>query len=157
MAVLALCLSILALAGSVVALRRSARRHVAGAHGPGRGVSAAGSASPPAPAELRAGLATALRHVSVVRYDAYADVTGRQSFTAAILDDNGDGIVITSLHSRTESRTFLKGVEAGRGDGLSPEEEQSVAYASGRRLHGDQRQPEQHRTQQEQAPKEKPQ
>jgi hypothetical protein len=120
-------------------------------------VLAAGTApASPVPAELRAGLATALRHVSVVRYDAFADVTGRQSFTAAILDDNGDGIVITSLHSRTESRTFLKGVQVGRGDGLSPEEEQAVAYASGRRLHGDQRQPEQHRTKQEQAPKEKP-
>lgn len=83
------------------------------------------------PLELRSGLATALRHVSVVRYDAFSDVTGRQSFTAAILDDNGDGIVITSLHSRTESRTLLKGITGARGDGLSPEEQQAVAYASG--------------------------
>lgn len=110
---------------------------------------------PPAPAQLRAGLATALRHVAVVRYDAFADVTGRQSFTAAILDDNGDGIVITSLHSRTESRTLLKGIESGVGDGLSPEEEQAVAYASGRRDHGDQKRAAKHP--QEQTPKEKPQ
>ncbi len=109
-----------------------------------------------APAELRAGLATALRHVSVVRYDAFADVSGRQSFTAAILDDNGDGIVITSLHSRTESRTLMKGVEAGYGEGLSPEEKQAVAYASGRQQY-EKRQPTEHDLpQQDPATKEKP-
>jgi hypothetical protein len=83
------------------------------------------------PRALRDGLATALRHVSVVRYDAFGDVSGRQSFTAAILDDNGDGLVITSLHARTESRTYLKGVRAGSGPDLSPEEREAVAHAAG--------------------------
>ncbi len=87
--------------------------------------------APELPTQLREGLATALRHVSVVRYDAFSDVSGRQSFTAAILDDNGDGIVITSLHSRAEARTMLKGVEAGRGVDLSPEEQQAVDHARG--------------------------
>ena len=71
----------------------------------------------------------ALRHVSVVRYDAFEDVAGRQSFTAAILDDRGEGLVITALHARTESRTFLKGVGGSASDRLSPEEERAVAYA----------------------------
>lgn len=71
----------------------------------------------------------ALRHVSVVRYDAFDDVAGRQSFTAAILDDRGEGLVITALHARTESRTFLKGVGGSANDRLSPEEERAVAYA----------------------------
>ena len=66
-------------------------------------------------------------------YDAFDDVKGRQSFTAAILDDNGDGIVITSLHSRSEARTLLKGVTDGAGDGLSPEEQQAVDAANGKR------------------------
>lgn len=83
------------------------------------------------PQAIREGLATALRHVSVVRYDAFGDVSGRQSFTAAILDDHGDGLVITSLHARTESRTYLKGVNAGAGSDLSPEEREAVAHAAG--------------------------
>lgn len=98
----------------------------AGGSGRGEGVSAAAL-----PGDLRAGLGTALRHVSVVRYDAFGDVSGRQSFSAAILDDSGDGLVITSLHSRTESRTLLKGITAGAGEGLSPEEQEAVDYASG--------------------------
>lgn len=83
------------------------------------------------PRALREGLATALRHVSVVRYDAFDDIGGKQSFTAAILDDHGDGIVITSLHARTESRTLLKGITAGIGIDLSPEEQQAVDHATG--------------------------
>lgn len=78
---------------------------------------------------MQAGLATALRHVAVVRYDAFGDVSGRQSFSAALLDDHGDGIVITSLHARTQSRTLLKGISGGQADGLSPEERQVVDYA----------------------------
>ncbi len=124
-----LVVSLLALLGAVVALRRSARPAPRGAQSSAS--DGGSSTSPETPAQLRAGLGTALRHVSVVRYDAFADVTGRQSFTAAILDDNGDGIVITSLHSRTESRTLLKGVQGGVAEGLSPEEELAVAYASG--------------------------
>ena len=81
--------------------------------------------------ELALALSTSLRHFSVVRYDAFDDVTGRLSFTAAILDDNGDGIVITSLHSRAESRTFLTGITAGAAEGLSPEEQEAVDHAMG--------------------------
>lgn len=133
---LALVISVVALAAAILALRRSARQRRPVIPGAATPPGSAAPALPPAdqaplPPELSAGLTTALRHVSVVRYDAFSDVTGRQSFTAAILDDNGDGIVITSLHSRTESRTLLKGVSAARGDGLSPEEQQAVDYASG--------------------------
>ena len=46
----------------------------------------------------------ALRHVSVVRYDAFGDMGGRLSFSATLLDDNGDGILLTSNHGHTESR-----------------------------------------------------
>lgn len=133
----ALVVSAVALVLSFVALRRTR---------PG----SRGSVSPPpAPGPLSQGrhqtagpsdpnsvLATALRHVSVVRYDAFDDVTGRLSFTAALLDDRGDGLVITSLHARSESRTYLKGVVDGSptGDGpdaFSPEEQRAVSYAQG--------------------------
>ncbi len=132
-ALAALIVAVLAFVRSGTALRRRG----SGSASPGA-VAAVGEQqpAPPLPAELRAGLGTALRHVSVVRYDAFDDVKGRQSFTAAILDDNGDGIVITSLHSRAEARTLLKGVAGGAGEGLSPEEQQAVDVANGKRGRG---------------------
>lgn len=83
-------------------------------------------------AATRRDLAMALRHVSVVRYDAFGDMGGRFSFSAALLDDAGDGLVITSIHARSETRTYLKGLQAGDSDiTLSPEEQQAVRLARG--------------------------
>jgi hypothetical protein len=80
----------------------------------------------------RADLADAIRHVSVVRYDAFADMGGRLSFSAALLDDAGDGLVLTSINGRTETRSYAKGVKAGASEHtLSPEEEQAIAFALG--------------------------
>jgi hypothetical protein len=82
----------------------------------------------------RSELADALRHVAVVRYDAFGDMGGRLSFTAALLDDAGDGLVITSINGRSESRAYAKGVKDGRSDqSLSPEETQAIALALGRK------------------------
>jgi hypothetical protein len=81
----------------------------------------------------KAQLADALRHVAVVRYDAFGDMGGRMSFTAALLDDSGDGLVITSINGRTESRCYAKGIKAGSGDAkLSPEETEAISRALGR-------------------------
>ena len=83
-------------------------------------------------AATRRDLSMALRHVSVVRYDAFGDMGGRFSFSAALLDDQGDGLVITSIHARSETRTYLKGLHAGTSDiVLSPEEDQAVRIARG--------------------------
>lgn len=83
-------------------------------------------------AATRRDLAMALRHVSVVRYDAFGDMGGRFSFSAALLDDAGDGLVITSIHARSETRTYLKGLSGGDSDiTLSPEELQAVRLARG--------------------------
>jgi hypothetical protein len=78
----------------------------------------------------RADLADAIRHVAVVRYDAFADMGGRLSFSAAMLDDAGDGLVLTSINGRTETRTYAKGVKSGTSEhSLSPEEEQAIGFA----------------------------
>jgi hypothetical protein len=83
----------------------------------------------------RSELADALRHVAVVRYDAFGDMGGRMSFTAALLDDSGDGLVITSINGRTEARAYAKGVKEGQSDqSLSPEETQAIALALGRKV-----------------------
>ena len=79
---------------------------------------------------LRLDVADAIRHVAVVRYDAFNDMGGRMSFSAAMLDDAGDGLVISSINGRTETRTYAKGVKDGVSDAvLSPEEEQVIGYA----------------------------
>jgi Protein of unknown function (DUF4446) len=71
-----------------------------------------------------------LRHVAVVRYDAFGDMGGRLSFSAAIVDDRGDGLVISSIHARGESRTYAKGIVEGHSEvTLSPEEQQALAAA----------------------------
>ena len=83
-------------------------------------------------ADVRTELARALRHVSVLRYDAYGDMAGRYSFSAAMLDDNGDGLIITSIHGRNDTRSYLKGIVRGAPDiPLSPEEEAAVTQAKG--------------------------
>jgi len=80
---------------------------------------------------VRTDVAASLRHVAVVRFDAFGDMGGRLSFSAAVLDDAGDGLVLTSIHGRGETRTYGKGLVAGGSEHtLSPEEEQAVAAAS---------------------------
>lgn len=79
---------------------------------------------------VRADLSDALRHVAVVRYDAFGDRGGLLSFSVALLDDAGDGLVLTSINGRSETRTYAKGVEGGSsGHPLSPEEQQAIARA----------------------------
>lgn len=81
-------------------------------------------------ARTRTELSDAIRHVSVVRYDAFGDMGGRLSFSAAMLDDGGDGLVLTSIHGRSETRSYIKGVKQGTSEAtLSPEEEQAVSFA----------------------------
>lgn len=84
----------------------------------------------------RSELSDALRHVAVVRYDAFGDMGGRLSFSAALLDDSGDGLVLTSINGRSETRSYAKGIKNGEsGHALSPEEEQALNYALGRQKH----------------------
>jgi hypothetical protein len=81
---------------------------------------------------LRSDLTAALRHVAVVRYDAFQDMGGRMSFSVALLDDAGDGLIVTSINGRTETRTYAKGITGGRSEAdLSPEEQQAVSFALG--------------------------
>lgn len=79
----------------------------------------------------RADLSDALRHVAVVRYDAFGDMGGRMSFSAALLDDAGDGLVLTSINGRSETRTYAKGISGGVSEhALSPEEEEAIDRAT---------------------------
>lgn len=72
----------------------------------------------------------AVRDVSIVRYDALKEMSGQLSFSLALLNSDGDGVVMTSINSRTETRTYAKIVQGGTGvQPLSPEEERAVRSA----------------------------
>jgi Protein of unknown function (DUF4446) len=78
----------------------------------------------------RAGVSDAVRNIALVRYDAFADISGRMSFSLALLDERGDGVTISAIAGRTDTRVYAKGVAAGKGQHeLSPEESQAVAAA----------------------------
>jgi hypothetical protein len=81
-------------------------------------------------AALRAESAGAIRHLGIVRYDAFSDVGGRLSWSVALLDDAGDGVVMTAIHGRSEARSYAKSISDWTCDQpLSPEEEQAVGSA----------------------------
>ena len=72
----------------------------------------------------------ALRDVSIVRYDALNEMSGQLSFSLALLNATGDGVVLSSINGRAETRTYAKPVVAGQGgQELSPEEAQAVHSA----------------------------
>jgi hypothetical protein len=71
-----------------------------------------------------------MRHVGVVRFDAFEDMGGRLSFSAAFLNGHGDGIVITSINGRQDTRCYAKQVRGGSSvHNLSDEEEQAIREA----------------------------
>lgn len=66
----------------------------------------------------------------LVRYDAYNEMSGRQSTSIALLDSSGSGIVISSIHHRDQARLYAKQVVDGRAElELSPEEEEAMRAA----------------------------
>lgn len=72
----------------------------------------------------------ALRDVAIVRYDALHEMSGQLSFSLALLNAVGDGVVLSSINGRAETRTYAKSVRAGKGvQELSPEEAQAVHSA----------------------------
>ncbi|MEU8178424.1 DUF4446 family protein [Microbispora hainanensis] len=72
----------------------------------------------------------AVRDVALYRYDALDEMTGRLSFSLALINGFGDGVVLTSINGRTETRTYARAVRGGKGlQPLSPEEEHAVRAA----------------------------
>lgn len=80
--------------------------------------------------EMETQAQTAKRHVGLVRYDAFEDVGGQQSFALAVVDARGDGIVLSSLVGRETCRVFAKTVVGGRSEReLSGEERRALREA----------------------------
>jgi hypothetical protein len=71
-----------------------------------------------------------LQHIGLVRFNPFEDTGSDQSFAIALLDDQRDGIVISSLHGRANTRVFAKPVAAGGSPhNLSDEESQAIKIA----------------------------
>src|SRR4029077_11479481 len=76
--------------------------------------------------ELRGTIA----HRALVRYDAYNELSGHQSLSIALLDEERSGIVLSCIHHRDQARVYAKQVTDGRGElELSPEEAEAVRIA----------------------------
>lgn len=79
----------------------------------------------------------AIRHVGLIRFSPFQDTGGDQSFALALLDSEQNGVIVTALHSRTDSRLYAKPVVKGQSSyTLSPEERTAVQQA----VHGNVRQ-----------------
>ena len=72
----------------------------------------------------------AIAYRSLVRYDAYGEMSGHQSTTIALLDADHNGVVLSSIAHRDTARLYCKQIHAGRGEHqLSPEEEEAIRLA----------------------------
>jgi hypothetical protein len=79
---------------------------------------------------LRLETAEALRHLAVVRYDAFGDMGGHLSWSVALLDDGGNGILLTSIHGRSEARTYAKSIASWSCEQpMSSEEDEALTLA----------------------------
>lgn len=82
--------------------------------------------------ELETALQRSIQRIGVVRFNPFPDTGGDQSFAIALLDRIGNGIVISSLHSRADTRIFAKQIANGRSRyPLSDEEQDAIKAALG--------------------------
>lgn len=80
--------------------------------------------------ELKKNVSHSLSRYGLVKYDAFNDVSGKLSFVVALLDENGNGIIINSMHSRQSCYTFAKEIIDGKSYvPLSKEEEAAIEQA----------------------------
>jgi Protein of unknown function (DUF4446) len=83
-------------------------------------------------AQLGQRLSATVRAVGFTRYDAYPDIGGQLSFSAAFLDEAGDGVVLSTINGRSDSRSYAKAVKGGHSEHqLSEEERAAIAMAMG--------------------------
>ncbi len=75
----------------------------------------------------------AIQHIGIVRYDAFADMGSELSYSIALLDENLNGFVVTSIYGREFSTTYAKPIEKGESKySLSAEEMQAIDRAVGK-------------------------
>ena len=77
---------------------------------------------------------TCFQKSGLVRYDAFDDVGGEQSFSIVVLDDSENGFALTSVHSRHDVRVYSKAISNGMpSHPLSVEEKEAMNLAKNSR------------------------
>ena len=72
-----------------------------------------------------------IKKIGVLRFNPFKDTGGNQSFVLALLNEEGTGLVLSSLYTRTGNRWYVKKVEKGKvtEHELSKEEEEAIKKA----------------------------
>jgi hypothetical protein len=79
---------------------------------------------------FRSAVDESIRRVAVHRYDAFGEMGGRLSWSVALLDEHGDGVVLSTICGRSDTRCYAKSIRRGAAESrLSPEEQQVVTAA----------------------------
>ena len=79
---------------------------------------------------FRAVLPHTIQGYGLVRYRAFTDIGGDQSFSLALVDEQGNGALLSALHGRDETRVYAKALTQWRSShSLSAEEQQALAQA----------------------------
>jgi hypothetical protein len=74
----------------------------------------------------------AIAYRSLIHYDAYGEMSGRQSTSIALLDETRSGLVLSSIHHRDQARLYAKQIHEGSSEHeLSPEENEAIKLALG--------------------------
>jgi len=81
--------------------------------------------------QLEGTLEHAIQRVGIVRFNPFSDTGGDQSFSIALLDGDGDGLVLSSLFGRAETRVFAKPVQGGQSKYTLTEEEREAIQLAG--------------------------
>lgn len=90
--------------------------------------------------ELEQKMRSAKRYLGLVRYDAFQEVGGEQSFAMALYDEEGDGVVVTSQVGREQMRIYAKQIYRGESErNLSDEEREAVERAGNIRASNERR------------------
>jgi len=71
-----------------------------------------------------------IRNVKTVRFNPFVDAGGNQSFAISFLNDEGDGVIISSLYARDRMSIFAKPINKGKSDFELTNEEKEVLEKS---------------------------
>lgn len=77
--------------------------------------------------EVKEELAFNLKKIGLVRYNPFAETGGEQSFSLALTDERGNGLVLSNLHHRESARIYIKVLKQGQATSLELSEEEKKA------------------------------
>lgn len=85
--------------------------------------------------DLRKQVQGCVQRVGIVRFNAYGDISGDLSYAVALLDEQGDGIVMSGMTSRHDARPYAKPIERSSSKyTLIDEEKQAIGMANTKRI-----------------------